>query len=258
MTLKTFKQFISESEMLSESMINPIFSGDKELRKLEFKLQQGFKSAEEKGSMQDELFKAYKKYEPAFKKAQSKFESIINGALPKGDKQTTTFLRGLKPFKSIVDKAIERKKGFMGLNDLVRGAVLLADRKQAEDFVANIMRKYKSMVVGYEDKARGKDKTYGYFGSHHIDMNIDGIIVELQIMTKKLWTYKHAAHEIYTANRSKAGGPNKQDQYDSKRFFSMGNRDNIREEFEEFDECFTEAEIAEFGEFAEEMTEAQI
>lgn len=104
----------------------------------------------------------------------------------------------------------------------MRGAVLFDTKEQADEFVKKFIRQNKDKVIGYEEKLKGQDTIYGYYGSHHIDLNIDGLVVELQIMTRKLWNYKKEAHLIYTKTRS-GDGPTEKDKKESKKIFALAN-----------------------------------
>tara|TARA_Y100001951_G_C11298063_1_gene277523 strand:- start:43046 stop:43318 length:273 start_codon:yes stop_codon:yes gene_type:complete len=69
----------------------------------------------------------------------------------------------------------------------------------------------------------GSDPTYGYYGSEHFSLDIEGFTIELQAMTQKLWHYKSYAHDIYNKTRSK-GKVSKEDMYMSKKLFKLGNK----------------------------------
>lgn len=95
----------------------------------------------------------------------------------------------------------------------------------------------KDFVVAEHDfKSKGGDKKYGYFGSHHFLVKIGGLLAEIQVMQKRLWAYKEAAHQIYNKYRSDTDATKtisdeirKLDIALSKELFSRGNaRKNIR------------------------------
>lgn len=219
--LISFKSYIQE-------MSNPIMVSDKDVVDLDGAIKS---KKQDRKVLADKLMAVYDKYKPKIQSIMSKFEKIVKREI--SGFQNVKFLSNTKPIESIIDKAIDRKRGLMTINDLVRGAILFTDKQDADKFVKKFMRRNSSLVVEYEEKVRGQDNTYGYYGSHHMSLNIDGIIIELQIMTKKLWSYKTAAHDIYTASRSRPEGPTKFDQSQSKRIFSLGNRPRrVRESFE--------------------------
>ena len=82
-----------------------------------------------------------------------------------------------------------------------------------------------------EDKERGSDPEWGYYGSHHYDIDFNGVICEVQIMTKRLWTYKEVGHTYYDkwrnyqkSNPSVKNTPDyKKDSRISKMVFDQGN-----------------------------------
>lgn len=158
------------------------------------------------------------------KGVRDKFYNIVSKNLPKkGSSQNYKFIYQIKSMGSIIDKIITRNKSLEDLSDMVRGAVLFKDGDELDKFVKNLKRKNNGYVVGYEFKEKGSDPIYGYYGSHHFDLNIDGLDVELQVMTEKLWNYKEAAHGIYTKWRSKKGVIDKFDSNLSKKLFNLGN-----------------------------------
>lgn len=249
-----FRQFLKEEEKLelslSEGQINPLFKGNSAIMSLDKAIIQG---RGDKSQVMDNLNKLYMEYLPKLETVQKKLDVLMRGVY-KGYKNVK-YKSAIKPFNSVVDKALNRKKGFSQLNDLVRCAVLFESSEAADDFIKTFTRKYKSLIVGYESKEKGADQTYGYYGSHHLDIEIDGIICEVQVMSKKMWNYKKAAHAIYTANRSKDGGPSKEDMYLSKKIFSMANAPGyVREEFEEFKDIeLLERDIIDLSDFGDEF-----
>lgn len=209
---------------LSEGIPNPAFVGDAEIDKLDSWILNPSKFKKDKSDVTELLATIFAKYESLLGKTKSKFERLIKKEARKF--KDMKILSDSKTFSSIVNKAIDRKRGIRELNDLVRGAILFKTKSDADEFVKKFIRRNRSIIAGVEEKTSGQDNTYGYYGSHHLDLNIDGIIVELQVMTKKLWSYKAAAHEIYNANRTKEDGPDAFDRHNSKKIFSMGNNES--------------------------------
>lgn len=217
MTESELRQIIREVIYLNEK--NDALLIDKEVRK--FIALKGKRNTEENIEiLKDIVLKNY----DLLKGVRDKFYNVVSQNLPKkGSSQNYKFLYQIKSMSSIIDKIIKRNKSLANLSDMVRGAVLFKDPNELDEFVKNLKRKNKGYVVGYEFKAKGSDPTYGYYGSHHFDLNIDGLDVELQAMTEKLWNYKEAAHGIYTKWRSKKGKIDKFDSNLSKKLFNLGN-----------------------------------
>jgi len=232
--LETLDQFEAHFGAIDE-MANPAMVTDADVQALDKAIKQG----EDKSVLQSMLVSLFKKFEPTLLAVHKKLNKMVPRDVLKDRKNKV--LSGIKPFDSVFDKAVLRGKGFQNVNDLVRGAILLDDPAEVEGFMKDFLRKNKSMIVGYESKDKGDDAKYGYFGSHHVDLNIDGIIVELQIMSRKLWSYKTAAHDIYNKYRSSKQDLSKFDQHMSKKLFAMGNapkkgkKNRKREEFEATD-----------------------
>ena len=215
--MKTFKEFITEQQQLNETP-NPAMISDKKIRALN-SLQA--KKPEDKEAIKKSITDLYIEYKPLLDSVRTNFESIVKACL-KGF-HGVKFLADTKTLESIIDKTVYRNKQLSSINDLVRGAVLMQSKAEADRFVEEFLLKNKHAIVGYEEKLRGEDTMYGYFGSHHLDLNIKGIIVELQVMTRKLWDYKEEAHVIYNQSRSKESGADKFDSYRSKKIFNIAN-----------------------------------
>lgn len=130
----------------------------------------------------------------------------------------------IKSKESFVDKVVNRGKAAEKITDLLRAAILLNDEKEVNDAVAQVKKDF--IVAEYEKKAKGGDQEYGYYGSHHFLVDIDGMLCEIQVMTKKLWAYKKQAHKIYGKYRSGNDANSAAAQLDkqlSKRLFDKGN-----------------------------------
>lgn len=226
-------RLVLEGMSLFEGIPNPAMTKNKEVDQLD--------RAVKSGRIDDsEAAKKIKKimdgYERKIETVKKDFEKLIRSEIRKFPK--VKFLSATKPLSSIEDKVIKRKKPLSELNDLVRGAVLFETKEDADDFIKRFVRKNKSKVAELETKERGSDTTYGYYGAYHLLLDVGGILVELQVMTKKLWNYKKNAHDIYTRSRSKPGGPDKFDRHMSKLIFSKGNlgEENDEEDLDNSDE----------------------
>lgn len=176
------------------------------------------------------ISKIYDNYIEQFKKIEDKFAKVIKSKLPPNIRSKVTFLHQTKSLSSILDKVLERNKSIFRIADLIRGALLFPDAESAQKWVDDFRKKNPSMISDYEFKSKGSDKAFGYYGSHHMDLNIDGMDVELQIMPKKLWTYKEPAHHIYNRWRSTTGVPDPEDKQRSFNFFFKGNQPKPRRE----------------------------
>ena len=109
-------------------------------------------------------------------------------------------------------------------------------QEQVEKFVSDFRRKHGSILIGYEMKRKGQDKQLGYFGSHHLDILIDGLITELQVMTRKMWKYKESAHALYTANRdeiTRGGSASRADSALSKKIYALANQPKFQRQVQD-------------------------
>ena len=176
----------------------------------------------------------YKKFERGLKRIASKFRNA-------------KVLVNIKQMDAFVEKVVMRGKSAANINDVLRAAVLATSDEDVQQIVKGVRKDFtvvedefkgKKEVVTktYDKKGRaqtsksGGDDQYGYHGSYHFLLKIDGINVELQVMTTKLWSYKEAAHKIYADLR--AGGMNVDEALVaakkklSKQIFNWGNKAN--------------------------------
>ncbi len=177
--------------------------------------------------MESELTNIYTLLEPELNSIKKSYRSFLADMIKKKDKKRVKIIVGVKPLSSLKSKVIERGKSLSKINDLVRATILLNSDDEVKKLYCDILRK-KSEVIRCTQKERGGGVNLGYYGSYHIIFFYKGLNVELQIMTRKLWSYKAVAHEFYDKYRDK-NNPNidKFDLHLSKMFFSKGNKENI-------------------------------
>jgi len=165
-------------------------------------------------------------------KSQQSLLFAVRDKLFKGLKTTTRKVRhpkilvGIKSLESFLDKVVFRKYSPNKITDVVRSAVLVNTENDINVVKKAIIRKFK--VIEYEIKEDGEDKEFGYYGSHHFLVEIDSVLVEIQVMTRRLWAYKEEAHKIYDKYRSSDKIVDRSvevaDKKLSKRIFNAGNR----------------------------------
>jgi hypothetical protein len=130
----------------------------------------------------------------------------------------------VKKLEAFVTKVTTRGKVASKITDLLRGAVLVTQPEEVMPVVKAIKKEFR--VVEYEIKSKGEDKKYGYHGAHHFLVLVDGVVTEIQVMTRKLWNYKTAAHQVYDKYRKGGDVDKKLKQLDinmSKNLFGKGN-----------------------------------
>lgn len=209
-------------EVINESLTNAAFAAGGKLAEFGALAKQIAGGIISKADIADKLSSVYEKFKSFFETIKDKFKSILQKAANKFG--NSKILAQLKPLKSLVDKVDGRGKRLDGITDLVRGAVIFDDKEDADRFVKDMQRKHGDKIVEFTEKTKGNDLIYGYYGTYHILLEIDGIICEIQIATKNLWKQKKLAHKVYKATRSSAEGPSKADSMLSKRLFVKGNR----------------------------------
>ena len=242
--MKSFKEF------LMEGPASPMLKDLRTVRDVRGALKRhtGTKDA---NHAREAVSDMYKKLMPQFKAIKKKFERAVNKSLPKGDKQKIKFFSQIKPEKSLINKIVDRGNAPESIGDIVRGALLFPDSGMVEKFIKDFRRKNSGIIVDYEFKSKGQDKELGYFGSHHLDLMIDGLIVELQVMTRKMWKFKETAHVLYTQNRDKiarGGHVSRQDSQLSKQIYALANREDFEGIGEDEFEMLLDEDFAAFEE----------
>lgn len=145
----------------------------------------------------------YTKIHPKLLQTARQYRKILEKYIQsKGINPSTISLNfgGVKSFKSVASKILTRKRvSLERINDLVRATIYFNTQDQVEEFVKDVKRKIPTF--NHEVKQKGSDTDFGYFGSHHLILIVNGIQCELQVMTRKLETHKTEAHKIYGAVR---------------------------------------------------------
>ena len=140
----------------------------------------------------------------------------------------------IKGLDSFIDKAVNRYpkqgKGASNITDVLRSAVLVGSKDEVDQTVSNIKKRF--TVAKHKEKKPEGDPKYGYFGSHHFYVKIGNMLAEIQVMTRKLWTYKEQAHKIYNKYRSVDVADKEVEKMDiklSKRLFQLANTDKKKD-----------------------------
>jgi hypothetical protein len=136
-------------------------------------------------------------------KQAPKFLGMLNRALRKAGNRG--FIDDANLFKTEVGilgkikrKRDEGRKDYSveNLTDIMRASLIMDSLKDAEIAAEELYRT--SPWFGFEPKTEPKkgDRT-GYYGTYHIDLNVGGMPVELQIMHKGQKAVKSFAHALY-------------------------------------------------------------
>ena len=192
-----------------------------------------FEELRDAESMEQELSNIYLLLEPKLTSIKKSYKNFLEGMIKKRDKKRAKVIVSVKSLDSLKSKVIERKKSLANVKDLVRATILLGTDEEVKKLYSTITRK-KTEVIRCASKDKGGDVEYGYYGSYHIIFFYKGLNVELQIMTRKLWSYKAVADEFYHKYRDEEN-PNidKFDLHLSKMFFSKGNKEQIKHKHSE-------------------------
>ena len=165
---------------------------------------------------------ATKAYEVASKYVEG-YQSVLERKLRELAPQAKIKI-SKKKLSSWLDKVVSRGKDARSIRDLLRAAVLVDDPTQAEAVTERIRKDFP--VYQYDYKEQGSDPEWGYHGGHHIDVVLPGdLMAEVQVMPRRLWTYKRPAHNVYTDWRSvdREGEDWAKEQERSKQLFRYGN-----------------------------------
>jgi hypothetical protein len=144
-----------------------------------------------------QTFKSYVKARDMAEDRKKDFKNILEKIASKvsGSKIYTD----IKNKKSFSDKLINKNKEPDQINDVLRGAIIVDNKNDIEKVVDEI--KFNFVVKKIDKKT--KPEFFGYYGATHIDVVLNGMICEIQIMTKKLWKAKLNIDEIYHNYRYK-------------------------------------------------------
>lgn len=235
-SLPSFSKF-EHDEILAEGFISPALASIPEVQYFD-KRAKSASPVERENLLSD----AYQAIEPLLNQVHTDLGTFLRRVVPKKRLQEPPqVLSNTKTLKSVVSKVIARGKKLSELTDLVRCAILFGDKSDADEFVDRVKRTVK--VVEHDEKKYDKNSEYGYYGSHHLLIVIDGLICEMQVMTKRLWKYKSDAHEIYNKYRDTGGAPTGDDKTFSKALFALGNKVRYRkEDCDEFDDFSADLE----------------
>lgn len=171
---------------------------------------------------EEQTREVYAKAFEIVQEVEKKLSRTLKRAAPKDSK----ILIDIKKEDAFVDKVINRGKNASKITDVLRSAVLVETEDDLDKFIENL-EKYAD-IYEHEYKAKGEDTGYGYHGSHHFLISIDNVLIEIQAMTKRLWTFKEPAHQIYAKWRSVKEFDDriaKKDKEISKDLFKRGNQD---------------------------------
>ena len=139
----------------------------------------------------------FKTYDKAKRLAEERLKIFHDGM--KKAAMGNKVITDIKSEGSFKDKTAVRGKEPEKVYDVLRGAIIVDTDDQVEKVVKNLKKIFVAKKVDHKERP---DRPFGYYGAVHVDVVIHEMICEIQVMTKKLWTYKDKAHTIYSKLRS--------------------------------------------------------
>lgn len=140
-----------------------------------------------------------------------------------------------KTFESAYEKCLSKNKTFDQLTDLLRAKILYSRRVDPEKIINGIEKQFgrSNIVIDRRDTPRpGRE----YFGVTHIDINVDGIICEVQLLRKNLQSYVDESRKFYkTPTGERVKNLSQREKNIEKTLFEIGNRPQnimMRQEFD--------------------------
>ena len=105
----------------------------------------------------------------------------------------------IKGEDSMWKKCTVRGKDIGKITDVMRGAILVNKPEEVEEVIQVLGKVGK--IVELEQKERGSGG-FGYYGPTHLLLQLkNGVSVEIQVMPRKMWTYKEWGHGFYEKYR---------------------------------------------------------
>ena len=105
----------------------------------------------------------------------------------------------IKGEDSMWKKCTVRGKDIGKITDVMRGAILVNKPEEVEEVIQVLGKAGK--IVELEQKERGSGG-FGYYGPTHLLLQLkNGVSVEIQVMPRKMWTYKEWGHGFYEKYR---------------------------------------------------------
>lgn len=101
----------------------------------------------------------------------------------------------IKTPESIARKCAQKGIQPEQLSDVLRAAVLVHRKHSVDKVVGRLIKHARKHVMKVDYKERTSNNPY--HGAVHLDLNLDGMSVEVQVMPQFLWAYKEEAHKEY-------------------------------------------------------------
>jgi hypothetical protein len=140
-------------------------------------------------------FKTYKKAKSMAEDRERVLKRGMKEAA--GDHKVVVNIKSKDSFR---DKTVERGKKPEKVGDVLRGAIIVNSKSQIKGVVDKLR---KIFIIKKIDHKTKPDDEFGYYGATHVDVVVDGMICEIQVLTKKLWDVKFDHYKIYRRYRSK-------------------------------------------------------
>jgi hypothetical protein len=144
------------------------------------------------------------------------FLNISNDITRKFGTKNVSFIYRIKTEKSILRKMKDKKYHPSELQDILAGTFLCKDQKTADSVAKELYNDFHSSnedenkLINFERKMEGLGKAgdrtgyQEYSEAYHMNLNLNGLAVEIQVMTKKVGRIKELAHGVY--EKARVGG----------------------------------------------------
>jgi len=155
------------------------------------------KIAEEEYSK--ELLESWENLQKLIDKIEPLFTKLLRKSISKStDISKVKYYTQRKTLTSTIEKFKRKGRSIDTFSDLLRGVIIVSSKVDLRDLVDGL--KYYFDIVKIDEKYPTEDKPYG--NAIHVDVLCDGMVCEIQIMSRQLYTYKQLADKIYKSDLS--------------------------------------------------------
>jgi len=131
-------------------------------------------------------------------KAEDKFKYKLQRAITLSVLSSNVEIKfDRKQFVSAYEKCLSKNCKITDLKDILRAAILYGRKVDPEKILRGIEKVFGRGSLVKVDRREVPREGSEYFGAIHVDIEVDGLICEVQIMRKNLWAYKQESKDFY-------------------------------------------------------------